>query len=81
MQGAELDRLITEYHAAVKSYRAVSRLIGLHGAEFDSAYKEAEAAFRRAALPTLDDNFSRTHRIGSTCHPYLRIFGALPLGR
>jgi hypothetical protein len=44
MQGAERDRLITEYHAAVKAYsEAVSRLIGLHGAEFDSAYKEAEA--------------------------------------
>ena len=56
MQGAERDRLITEYHAAVKAYsEAVSRLIGLQSAEFDSAYKEAEALRelseeRRAAL-------------------------------
>ena len=56
MQGAERDRLITEYHAAVKGYsEAVSRLVGLNGAQFDSAYKEAEALRelseeRRAAL-------------------------------
>jgi hypothetical protein len=56
MQGAERDRLITEYHAAVKAYsEAVSRLVGLYGAEFASAYKEAEALRelseeRRAAL-------------------------------
>ena len=56
MQGAERDRLITEYHAAVKAYsEAVSRLVGLNGAQFDSAYKEAEALRelseeRRAAL-------------------------------
>ena len=44
MQGAERDRLITEYHAAVKAYsEAVSRLVGLNGTAFDSAYKEAEA--------------------------------------
>lgn len=56
MQGVERDRLITEYHAAVKAYsEAVSRLAGLSGAEFDSAYKEADALRelseeRRAAL-------------------------------
>ena len=56
MQGAERDRLITEYHAAVKAYsEAVSRLVGLHGGEFDSAYQRAEALRelsekRRAAL-------------------------------
>jgi hypothetical protein len=58
MQGPERDRLITEYHAAVKAYsEAVSRLVGLNGAEFDSAYKEAEALRelsedRRATLET-----------------------------
>jgi hypothetical protein len=58
MQGAERDRLISEYHAAVKAYsEAVSRLVGLKSAEFESAYKEAEALRelseeRRAALET-----------------------------
>ena len=56
MQGAERDKLIAEYHTAVKAYsEAVSRLVGLNSAEFDTAYKQAEALRelseqRRAAL-------------------------------
>ena len=43
MQGAERERLIEEYHQAVKTYsEAVSRLLDLEGPEFDRAYQEAE---------------------------------------
>lgn len=43
MQGAERERLIEEYHQAVKNYSAaVSRLLDLAGPEFDRAYQEAE---------------------------------------
>ncbi len=39
----ERERLIDDYHAAVKSYsEAVSRLTGLDGPDFDEAYKRSE---------------------------------------
>jgi len=56
MQGAERERLIEEYHQAVKNYsEAVSRLLHLKGPEFDRAYEQVEELHkiseqRRAAL-------------------------------
>jgi len=43
MPKSERDWLITQYQAAVQAYsEAVRRLVGLVGAEFETAYKEAE---------------------------------------
>jgi len=43
MRGAERERLIKEYHQAVKNYsEAVSRLLHLEGPEFDRAYQQVE---------------------------------------
>ena len=59
MQGAERERLIEEYHQAVKKYsEAVSRLLHLEGPEFDRAYQQAEELHKlseqcRAALGKL----------------------------
>lgn len=38
------ERVVQQYHAAVKAYSdAVSRLLGLNSAEFRAAYDQAEA--------------------------------------
>ena len=56
MQGADRERLIEEYHQAVKKYsEAVSRLLHLEGPEFDKFYKQVEELHKiseqcRAAL-------------------------------
>ena len=40
---AERDRIIVKYYDAVEAYsKAVSRLIGLRGSEFERAYQEAD---------------------------------------
>jgi len=44
MPGAERERLIEEYHQALKKYsEAVSGLLHVEGEEFDRAYREVEA--------------------------------------
>ena len=43
MPGGELERLIEEYHSAIKKYsEAVSRLKSLSGTEFDRAYRQVD---------------------------------------
>lgn len=44
MPGAERERLIEEYHQALKKYtEGVSRLLHLEGEEFDRTHREVEA--------------------------------------
>ena len=43
MDEGKKEQIVQQYHAAVKAYSdAVSRLIGLTGAEFKTAYDHAE---------------------------------------
>jgi hypothetical protein len=43
MDQRERERIISEYHSAVKAYSdAVGRLIGLNGATFELAFQQVE---------------------------------------
>ena len=56
MDEGQKQQLVIEYDAAVRAYsEAVSRLVGLTGEAYDTAYKQVEALYeqveqRRAAL-------------------------------